>query len=369
MTSKKKQFDRNLPFNDLPFLPPSKDVETKAILKATIKARAAVAELRNKAVLLPKDDILIQNLSLVEAKDSSEIENIFTTHDKLYQADFLSEKQIDPHTKEVTRYRTALWHGMELVKKRGLSTNTYVEIVQIIKQNRSGIRTIPGTKIVNPKNELIYSPPEGEDLIRKLLGNLDEFVNDTKKIPKEVIDVDPLIKMAILHYQFEAIHPFGDGNGRTGRILNILYLVDKKLLATPILFLSSYIMKNKTGYYKGLQNVTENENWEDWILYILKAVEETAYSTIARIDEICEAMREFEKKLKSATKFGTKDLVEVLFQSPFSTINTLIEAGIAARGTSYTYLKTMEDLGLLEKIKVGKSVLYINAVLYKILRK
>jgi Fic family protein len=369
MKSKKIQFDKNRPFNDLPFLPPAKDVETKAILKATISARTAITELKNKAVLLPKDDILIHNLSLVEAKDSSEIENIFTTHDKLYQADFLSEKDIDPNTKEVTRYRTALWRGIELVRKRGLNTNTYVEVVQIIKQNKAGVRSTPGTKIVNPKGELIYTPPEGEDLIRKLLANLDEFVNDSEKLSKEVLDIDPLIKMAILHYQFEAIHPFGDGNGRTGRILNILYLVDKKLLSTPILFLSRYIIKNKSGYYKGLQNVTENGNWEDWILYMLKAVEETAYETIATIDEICELMKEFEKKLKKDTKFGTKDLVEVLFQSPFSTISTLVDAGIAQRGTSYSYLKTIEKLGLLEKLKVGKSVLYINKPLYRLLRK
>lgn len=362
-------FDRNAPFNALPMLPPRQDIESKAILKATIKAKTAITELKNKAATLPSEAILLHNLTLVEAKDSSEIENIFTTHDKLYQADFLSEKDVDPNTKEVKRYRTALWKGMELVRKRGLNTNSYIEIVQTIKLNRAGIRTTSGTKIVTPKGELIYTPPEGEDLLRKLLSNLDAFINDASSMPSEIRDIDPLIKMAIMHYQFEAIHPFGDGNGRTGRILNILYLVDKGLLTAPILFLSRYIIQNKAGYYKGLQNVTENQNWEDWILYMLKAVETTSYETVSRIEEIHEAMKSVAAKLKSDTKIYTKDLVEEVFKSPITTISALENAGIAGRATASTYLKTLESLGIMDRKKIGNSVIYINKILYQILKK
>ncbi len=369
MKSLNISFNKNTPFNALPLLPPSKDVETKAILKATIKARAAIAELKNKAELLPNQNILLHNLTLVEAKDSSEIENIYTTHDKLYQADFLSEKDVDPNTKEVKRYRSALWKGIELVSKRGLNTNTYIEIVQIIKSNKSGIRNTPGTKIITPKGELIYTPPEGEDLLRKLLTNLDQFVNDDNSLSKEIREIDPLIKMAITHYQFEAIHPFSDGNGRTGRILNILYLVDKELLRTPILFLSRYIIQNKSGYYKGLQNVTEQGNWDDWILYMLKAVEVTAKETVARIEEIRNIMQSFVEKTKKETKIYTKDLIEVLFESPITTISSLEQAGIAKRVTATGYLNTLVDIGLLEKKKLGKSILYINFALYSALKK
>ena len=249
--------------------------------------------------------MLINSLVLLEAKDSSEIENIFTTHDKLYQADAIKEGKIDPSTKEVMRYRQALWEGIAAIKKRPLGTNVFVSVCRTIKNTDDGIRTTSGTRIVNPSGKLIYTPPVGEELLRGLLKNLEKFVHDED-------DIDPLIKMAIMHYQFEAIHPFTDGNGRTGRIANILYLLEKGYLETPVLFLSRYIIDHKNSYYLGLKNVTEKGDWETWIIYMLEAVEHTAVQTVKRIDEIKKTMNQFSESLKK-TKIYSKDLVEAAF--------------------------------------------------------
>ena len=259
-------FDKNKPYDDLPLLPPRRDVETKLILKKTIKANKALVELKSKGNIIPNQNILLDTLTLIEAKDSSEIENIFTTHDQLYQISFLGEDKCDPATKEVSRYRHALWHGIKLLKQRPLSTNLFIELVQIIKENNAHIRCTPGTKIANSSGKVIYTPPEGENIIRTKLANLEQFIHKDD-------DIDPLIKLAIIHYQFEAIHPFSDGNGRVGRIINLLYLLEQGLLETPVLFLSRYFIENRKGYYEGLKNITEKEDWESWILYILDAVE------------------------------------------------------------------------------------------------
>jgi len=354
-------FDRDNPFNELPFLPPGSEVESKLILKKAILASRALAELKKKGHMLPKQEVLISSLVLLEAKDSSEIENIFTTHDKIFKAEALKEQVSDANTKEVSLYSEALWAGVEFIKEKPLSTNTFVDIYQIIKKTSAGIRTTTGTKITTPSGKLIYTPPEGEDLLRRLLKNLEDFIHDD--------DIDPLIKMAILHYQFEAIHPFTDGNGRTGRILNILYLLQAGLLEMPLLFLSSYIINNKTAYYKGLRGVTESQDWEGWILYMLEAVECTANHTISRIEEIENLMDIFSIKFqKEAQNLYTKELVELLFEAPFHFIGEVSNRLNVQRQTASVRLKKLHEIGLLEKYKVGNHLVYCNSSLYGALK-
>lgn len=356
-------FKKDKPYNELPLLPPIADIETKAILKKAIKANKALAELKSKALVIPNQNILIDTLTMIEAKDSSEIENIFTTHDKLYQASLFGDGHIDSNTKEVSRYRHALWHGVETLKDRPLATNLFTDLVQIIKQNNAGIRNTPGTKISNNKDEVIYTPPEGEDIIRQKLANLESFIHEED-------DIDPLIKLAIIHYQFEAIHPFSDGNGRVGRIINILYLVYQKLLDTPVLFLSRYFIEYRAGYYMGLRNITEKQDWENWILYMLDAVEHTSYETISKIDAITQLMKEYSDTIRTnAPKLYTKDFVELLFSQPYCRIASITEAGIAGRKTASEYLKRVEELSLIKGAKVGREVIYLNPGLLDILKK
>ncbi len=243
-------FNAEMPYYDLPLLPPRVELETVRTLKRAIGANKALAELKGVGGLIPNQSILLRSILLQEAKLSSEVENIFTTDDKLYKAFSENNKQVDPHTKEVLRYEEALWHGYRQLRQRPLTTSLFVEIVNIIVQNESGIRKMPGTRIVNSiTNETIYTPPDGEERLRNLLCNLEEFVYAEG-------DLDPLIRLAVMHYQFEAIHPFGDGNGRTGRIINILYLISQGLLEIPVLYLSRYIIERKSAYYRGLKAVT-----------------------------------------------------------------------------------------------------------------
>lgn len=355
-------FEKSKPYNSLPLLPPAKDVETKAILKQAIQAGRALAELKLAGRLLPDDSLLINSLVLLEAKDSSEIESIFTTHDKLFQADLFDQTHVDANTKEVTSYRQALWNGFQAMNRKPLGTNVLIEIMQTIKKTKAGVRGVSGTQIVNPLGEVIYTPPEGEDRIRSLLTDLEKFIHDSH-------DIDPIIKMAIIHYQFEAIHPFTDGNGRTGRILNILYLVQENLLETPVLFLSRYIIDNKTPYYKGLQNVTEHQNWEEWILYMLTAVEQTAYKTIERIKDILHVMDNFAEKSKAdLPKIHSKELLELLFEHPYCRIQSVMDRLRVSRQTASTKLHAYADKGLLVKRKIGTEIIFINPVLVKVLQ-
>ncbi len=356
-------FTRDTPYNELPPLPPIDELETKAVLKAVVSAGRALAELKVKCTQIPNPSILIDNLMSLEAKDSSEIENIFTTHDKLFQATVLEEGSVDVNTKEVVRYRQAIFKGLEEARQRPLSSNTFISIMQTIKRTDATIRKTPGTRIVNPAGEIIYTPPEGEALIRSLLANLDEFINKKS-------DLDPLVKMAIAHYQFEAIHPFGDGNGRTGRIINILYLVQCELINHPILFLSRYIIENKKDYYLCLQGITERGEWEKWLLYMLAAVEHTALWTIKIIDQIFEAMAITQAIMRGTTKFYSKDLLEAIFRHPFCRYQALIDAGITTnRLTASKYLKALSasDVGLLEEMKFGREVVFFNRRLFEIL--
>ena len=357
-------FDRQRPFNDLPPLPPrGVELETKAVLKRAIGANKALAELKGAGDLIPNQSLLIQSIVLQEAKLSSEIENVVTTNDKLYRALSGDEEKYDPHTKEVLRYGHALWRGYVALQERPLSTNLFVEVVNTIKRNDQGIRKLSGTQIQNPRREPIYTPPEGEERIRNLLRNLEEFIHAED-------DLDPLVKMAVIHYPFEAIHPFGDGNGRTGRIINVLYLISEKLLNRPILYLSGYIIERKTEYYRGLRGVTEEGAWEDWILYMLLGLEETALATRDKVLAIKKLLDDAVTLAREkAPKIYSKELIELIFQQPYCRIQFVEQAGIASRNTASKYLRELESIGLLRSVKAGRERLYVNDPLYSLLTK
>ena len=359
-------FDPNKPYNDLPLLPPKSDIETKQILKKTISAGRVLAELKGIGETIPNQALLVNSLILQEAKASSEIENIITTNDALFKAFSAKTGQIDPATKEVLRYREALWQGYNTLGKRQvLSTNLFLSIVQTIKKNRAGIRRIPGTTIANTTTgEVIYTPPEGETIIRDKLKNYEEFIHAEDHI-------DPLIKLALIHYQFEAIHPFYDGNGRTGRIINILFLVFHRLLEFPVLYLSKFLIEHKNDYYRLLRQVTAKGLWEPWILFILKAVEETALYTRERILAIrtlmIETMERSRKDLPA--RVYSKELIELLFRQPYTKGQFLVDEGIAKRQTAAEYLRELDKIGILKSHKIGKETLYLNVKLYELLSK
>jgi len=355
-------FDSNIPYNDLPLLPPSGvELETKAVLKQAIAANKMLAELKGAGDAIPNQAVLISGVVLQEAKDSSEIENIVTTNDELYQAagdGLLAEAS--PHAKEVLYYREALWEGFKALSKRPLTVNTCIDIFRVIKQTNASVRNMPGTKISNGET-VIYTPPEGEQVIRDKLSNLVAFIHAED-------DLDALVKMAVVHYQFEAIHPFSDGNGRTGRILNILYLVEKQLLDIPVLYLSRYIIQHKADYYAGLRRVTEKGDWENWILYMLKAIEETAAQTKEKVFAIRSLMDEAQELAREkAGKAYSKDMVELIFEYPYCKIKFVEDRGIAKRQTASEYLKTFEAIGLLSSVKVGRELYYINKKLMDVL--
>ena len=360
------RFDPEKPYNDLPLLPPKAEVETRRILKKTISAGRALGELKGLGETIPNQAILVNSLILQEAKASSEIENIITTHDALFSAFSAKTSQIDSSTKEVLRYREALWEGFNNLKEQPfLTTNLFIQIVQTIRANTSGIRNTPGTKVANTATgEIIFTPPEGENLIRDKLKNLEEYIHGENNI-------DPLIKLAIIHYQFEAIHPFSDGNGRTGRILNILYLTQNTLLDLPVLYLSKYIIENKSAYYRLLRTVTQNEEWEDWVLYMLDAVEHTALHTRDKIIAIKNLLNETLDFTKHnlPSRVYSKDLIELLFHQPYTKAQFLVDAGIVKRQAAADYLKKLMELGVLSLKKVGKENLYLNTKLYEILSK
>ncbi len=362
---KMTSFKKDQPFNDLPLLPPPAEMENRTVLKKAIMAHKALAKLAGSCKLLPNQSMLINTIGLREAKLSSEIENIVTTNDELYQA-FSSDKVVtDTAVKEVLHYQQALWEGYNFVKEKGfLSTNLFILIFNIIKESNEAVRKTTGTKILNTATgEVIYTPPEGEALIREKLKNLEDYINSTDD------ETDLLIKMAVMHYQFEAIHPFSDGNGRTGRILNILFLVMHDLLELPILYLSKYIIQNKAAYYKGLNQVTEGEQWESWILFMLNAVEDTARYTQQKIDTILLLMNETEKLLKKKTpEIYSKELLEVIFSQPYCKRKYLEDAGIVKKKTAGLYLTRLEEIGLMTSIKVGKEKMYIHQQLYEVLK-
>jgi len=351
-----------VPYNDLPLLPPKVEIETKKILKQAIAATRVLAELKGRADEIPNQSMLINAITLQEAKDSSEIENIVTTQDNLYQAFTGNTSAADAQTKEVLRYRQALWEGFNNLDKRPLSTNTFISIVQTIKENNAGIRKTTGTRIKSG-DKIIYTPPEGETIIRDLLKNLEDFIHLENGI-------DDLVRLAVMHYQFEAIHPFPDGNGRTGRVLNILFLVEKGLLDAPILYLSKYVIENKNQYYKKLRGVTEKQDWEGWILFMLKGVEETAMYTLKKINAINDLMQEtiVLAKEKLPSRVYSKELVELLFEQPYCKVKFLVDANIAKRQTAAEYLQELEKIGILKSQKIGVENLFLNVKLFEILK-
>ncbi|MEO7723389.1 MAG: Fic family protein [Chthoniobacterales bacterium] len=360
-------FKPDKPYNQLPNLPPKVELETPTVLKAITRAGRALAELKGRTHTIPNPTILLNTIVLQEAKLSSEIENIFTTNDELYRA--LSANgngdKLSPQAKEVLHYREALRYGMDVIRDRPfLSTNLAIEIVNIIKQTNAGIRNLPGTKIQNKSTgEIIYTPPEGEDLIRDKLANLERFSNESSH------DLDPLTRMAVMHYQFEAIHPFFDGNGRTGRILIILHLMMNGLLEMPILFLSRFIIEHKAQYYRKLRAVTERAEWEAWLIYTLEAVETTAHGTTQKINAIHDLLSKTLEKAKRELPKRTfsKNLIELIFEQPYCKIRFVEKAGIAKRLTATKYLRDLEKAGFVRVVKQGTELIFINHALWRLL--
>jgi Fic family protein len=358
-------FNPEKPYNQLPLLPPRAELETTAVLKQLAKSHQALGELKGYAKVLPNEEVLIHSIILQEAKDSSAIENIVTTHDELFQGLTLSQN-ISPQVKEVLNYRSALWEGFGFVRKKGvLSVNGIISIQERLECNKAGIRKLPGTVLKNDRTgKVVYSPPDAPDAIQRLLGNLEEYLNTN------LGGTDPLIKMAVAHYQFESIHPFYDGNGRTGRIINVLYLVLEKLLSAPVLYLSRYIIHNKIAYYRLLQEVRTKDKWAEWLLYMLKAIEETSRGTLHLIDAIREAMEITAGIMKKQPgKLYSKDFLEMLFEKPYIRIGDIVDEGIASRNIAANYLRTLEKTGVVRSEKKGRDVLYINTRLYDILKK
>lgn len=344
-------------------LPPSTEIETKAVLKQLSAAHRYLALLNGRCDAIPNENILINTLALQEAKESSAIENIITTHDELYKAQLFEAYFTNASAKEVSRYAEALKLGFAIVRKDKLITHkTILEIQCHLEQNDAGYRRLPGTALKNERTgETVYTPPQDYNSIKNLMDNLVEFMNRD-----DMSDADPLVKMAVLHHQFETIHPFYDGNGRTGRILNVLYLVKEDLLALPILYLSRYMIQYKADYYRLLQQVREDGNWEPWILYILKAVEETARQTLHLIEGIKKLMQEYKNRIRTELpKIYSQDLLNNLFKHPYTKIEFMENDLNVRRKTAAKYLMLLVDAGLLEKVKIGTSNFYINQPLYK----
>ncbi len=347
-------------------LPPNTELETKPILKRLASAHRYLAELKGKAATIPNENILINTLALQEAKDSSAIENIITTHDELYKALLFGNLFSNASAKEVSRYAEALKQGFNLVRaKKIISTNHILTIQNILEQNDAGFRKVPGTALINESTgKTVYTPPQDYDTIVRLMDNLVNFINDDELSP-----VDPLIKMALLHFQFETIHPFYDGNGRTGRILNILYLVQQELLDLPILYLSRFIISRKGDYYRMLQEVRDKENWEEWILYMLEGVEQTAKQTIHIIEEIRVLMQDYKHRIrKDHKKIYSQDLLNNLFKHPYTKIEFVMEELAVTRITATRYLNLLVVSGFLKKQKIGVSNFYINEPLFKLFK-
>jgi len=350
----------------LDILPPKiEKVETIEILRQLTKSANVLGELKGVAKTIPNQAMLINAVVLQEAKDSSEIENIITTQDALYKALTTQGKQPE-QVKEVINYRKAIFAGFDIIEKQGFLRLSDIEVIQkTIVENNAGIRNMPGTVLKNDKTgEVVYTPPQEKDEILDLISNFLEHFN------LEQTELHPLINLAILHYQFESIHPFYDGNGRTGRILNILYLIINKLLDIPILYLSSYINHNKSDYYRLLNATNKNDEWEEYILYILKAVEETSLKTIEKINNIKDLLdKTIEIAKDKASKIYRKELIELLFEQPYSKIEYVVEKLNVERKAASRYLKILENTGILKSQKVGRETIYINENLIEILKK
>ncbi len=370
--SNKVKFDRNIPFNELPDLPPHEKIIDHEILKKWGLASRALAELNRNILHIPNPSMLVNTISLQEAQSSTAIENIFTTEDELYKAvsDTVKEAAANPATKEVLRYREALWGGYKtLAKKKTFDTSTFVKVFRQIKNTKEGIRPAHSQVIIKrgqskiKPGEVIYTPPRGKVIVEKKLNNLLDFLNNEK------FEIDPLLKMAIAHYQFEAIHPFTDGNGRTGRIINLLYLVNQNLLSHPVLYLSKYIINNKEEYYHLLSGVTQRQAWKPWILFMLSAVENTAKHTNQTIDEILSQMNATHKHANKKLKWYSLELNQLLFSQPYikqKEVGKLL--GVKSRTTLTKYMYELWKLGILAPHAEGREVYYFNTDLIRILQ-
>lgn len=360
-----EKFTPHLPYNELPQLPPEIDLESPAVLKACIAANRELAKLKIAERLIPNQTVLINCIPLLESQASSAIENIVTTTDELFEHAQNSPLLMSPATKETLQYRQALYRGYKSIQKRPLSIALVCEICSTIRQVEAKIRNLPGTALINDfSGEKIYTPPEGESLLKELLSNWEHYLHQKND------GVDPLIKLAVQHYQFEAIHPFSDGNGRTGRIINLLYLIEQGLLDTPILYLSGYIIKNKAAYYKNLLRVTTENAWTDWVLYFLDAIFETSKWTMSKILAIQDLMAESSLFIKTeAPSIHSKELVELLFTQPYIRIQNLTDSGDVGRETASKRLKILCEIGFLEEIKRGREKLFINQRFLSLLKK
>ena len=337
--------------------------DTPAILKKLASASRELAELKGVAASIPNQGILINTLGLQEAKDSSEIENIVTTHDELFKDDVDPDAFANPAAKEVLRYRQALRVGFEQVRSSGLlTTNHIIEIQGELERNNAGFRKLPGTVLKDGDGRTVYTPPQDPADIVALMSSLERFMNDS-----DVLDLDPLIKMALLHYQFESIHPFYDGNGRTGRILNVLYLVKEGLLNIPVLYLSRHIVQTKPDYYRLLQAVREQDAWEEWVLYMLQAVQVTAQQTVRTVQAIKTALLDYKHRIRAEHKFYSQDLINNLFTHPYTKIDFLQRDLGISRLTATKYLDALDASGFVQKQKIGRSNYYVNLALNQIL--
>jgi Fic family protein len=355
-------FKADKPYNQLPDLPPEQEVETRAVLKKCIAARAALAELRQATDLIPDAGMLVNTLPLLEAQASSEIENIVTTTDSLFEFAGLGEDRADPATKEALRYRTALREGVDYLQRRPLGTRLAEQLCSRIKGVEMTVRKVPGTALASRQTgNVVYTPPQGEALLREKLANWETYLHQQQEI-------DVLVRMAVAHYQFEAIHPFTDGNGRTGRLLNMLFLVEQGLLTLPILYLSRYIIEHRDAYYDSLLRVTSESAWQEWILFVLNGVEQTAVWTrdkIAAIRGLLEHTNQYVRQQKP--EIQSRELIDVIFTQPYCRIANLVDAGIAKRQTASVYLKQLVDLGVLTETKVGREKLFIHPKLIRVI--
>ncbi|HMN04481.1 MAG TPA: Fic family protein [Flavobacteriales bacterium] len=347
-------------------LPPNKPVETMAVLRKVAEAHRYLAELKGVAGTIPNEQILVDTLSLQEAKDSSAIENIITTDDELYRSDYLTKSFTTPGAKEVHRYAEALKLGFAEVKRSGgIGTNMILRVQARLEDNKAGLRKVPGTVLRNERTgEVVYTPPQDHGTVVALMHNLEAFLNED-----QLMDADPLVKMAVAHHQFESIHPFYDGNGRTGRIINILYLVRCDLLDLPILYMSRHIIQNKADYYRLLQEVRVTGNWEPWILFMLEAVARTAQQTIVLVKGIRTLMQQYKQRLRTEQpKLYSQDLLNNLFRHPYTKVDFMMRDMGVTRITATRYLRLLVEMGLIERVKVGRTNFYVNGRLFDLLR-
>ncbi len=350
--------------HNLPELPPADSLETVNILKKAAQAHRYLAELKGVSKTIPNEGILVNTLSLQEAKDSSAIENIITTHDELFKEGLFPDYVSNAAAKEVRNYSSALKKGFDQIKKSGMLTNNHILLIQEeLEGNNAGFRKLPGTELKNEQTgATVYVPPQNAEDVIRLMSNLEKYIND-----EEQSGLDPLVKMAVIHYQFESIHPFYDGNGRCGRIINILYLVMKGLLDIPVLYLSRYIIRNKSEYYRLLQAVRDNGNWEEWVLYILDGVEKTSIQTIHIIRQMHNIMLDYKHRIRERFKFYSQDLINNIFSHPYTKIEFIQRDMKVSRLTATKYLEELVNAGFLRKEKLGRNNYYINVALFELL--